>query len=161
METGEKTNTTTVMANSVTALISSYPILTTLASWISVRDLTRLGRTCRSHHAFILASPPVLKALTRQSTCSGLGLVERGNNYLLTRAGRLCINPDYDGDAEIEVRLFNVKCDEAGALPCVDCGVNICEECRYYPRADPRKSFPNRRPHLNGAWQTGGCPGVL
>ncbi|KAI1090671.1 hypothetical protein F5B19DRAFT_316754 [Rostrohypoxylon terebratum] len=55
-------------------------------------------------------------------------------------------------DREIEVRLFNLRCDEAGALPCRKCGVNICEECREYPRIPPMGGFIDRRPHLNGPW---------
>lgn len=144
---------------SITTLISCYPILGTLASWISARDLRRLGRTSRTHHAHILASPLVFKALTRQSTCSGLGLILRQKQedgiYRAKGCGRLSVNPHMDSDAEIEVRLYNVACDEAGALPCVGCGVNICEECRYYRRAAPASSYPDRRPHLNSPWQTG------
>ncbi|KLO96971.1 uncharacterized protein FFNC_15076 [Fusarium fujikuroi] len=68
-------------------------------------------------------------------------------------AGQWTPSPYLTDDEEIEVRLYNIKCDEAGALPCLKCGINICEECRCYPRAAPPNTHPNRRPHLRGSVQ--------
>lgn len=146
-------------APSITTLITSYPILQTLASWISERDLRRLGRTSRTHHAHILASRPIFEVLTRQSTCSGLGLIQRQkqDDFLNNWRGRghTEVNPGFQPDAEIEVRLYNITCDDGGALPCVGCGVNICEECRYYRRAAPSRVYYDRRPHLKADYSTG------
>ncbi|CAI6094678.1 unnamed protein product [Clonostachys chloroleuca] len=131
----------------ITGLISSYAILSTLASWLSSADLYHLGLTNRYHHSCILASPALFKKLQRLSLCDGHGLALRQefkSPYLnkWRRAGRWTCNPGFTADEEIEDFLYNVKCDEAGALPCIKCGINICEECRFYPRAAPPPSYP-------------------
>ncbi|UPK95208.1 hypothetical protein LCI18_006143 [Fusarium solani-melongenae] len=142
----------------LTNLISSYSILTTLSSWISTLDLYHLTLTNRSHHSFILASPQIFKVLARQSLCDGRGLTGRQEFRGLYKIY------DFDKgcglirrDEPVEVRLYNLKCDEAGALPCVKCGINVCEECRYYPRTSPagKGKDPKRRPHLNASFQIG------
>ncbi|KAK7219582.1 hypothetical protein V2G26_007585 [Clonostachys chloroleuca] len=143
----------------ITGLISSYAILSTLASWLSSADLYHLGLTNRYHHSCILASPALFKKLQRLSLCDGHGLALRQefkSPYLnkWRRAGRWTCNPGFTADEEIEDFLYNVKCDEAGALPCIKCGINICEECRFYPRAAPPPSYPNRRPHLNSHYSS-------
>ncbi|SPJ78305.1 uncharacterized protein FTOL_06694 [Fusarium torulosum] len=138
-------------------LISSYSILTCLAPWLSTRDLYNLGLTSRSAYAYIHSSSKIFKSLSRQCLCDGRGLATRqaytGPYHLRRTPGRLDINPQLEGDEEIEVRLYNVKCDEACALPCMKCDINICEECRCYPRAAPATAYPNRRPHLRGSYQ--------
>jgi hypothetical protein len=138
-------------------LISSYSILTCLAPWLSTRDLYNLGLTSRSAYAYIHSSSKIFKSLSRQCLCDGRGLATRqaytGPYHLGRKPGRLDINPQLEGDEEIEVRLYNAKCDEAGALPCMKCDINICEECRYYPRAAPATAYPNRRPRLRGSYQ--------
>lgn len=149
----------------ITNLISSYSILTTLSSWISTLDLYHLALTNRTHHSFILGSPQIFKVLTRQSLCDGRGLADRKEFRGLYKIY------DFDKgcglirrDEPIEVRLYNLNCDEAGALPCVKCGINVCEECRYYPRTSPegRGENPQRRPHLRKSFQMGAimclCP---
>ncbi|RSM07888.1 hypothetical protein CDV31_008380 [Fusarium ambrosium] len=149
----------------LTNLISSYSILTTLSSWISTLDLYHLALTNRTHHSFILASPQIFQVLTRQSLCDGRGLADRQEFRGLYKIY------DFDKgskiiqrDEPVEVRLYNLKCDETGALPCVKCGVNVCEECRYYPRTtrSGRRRDSERRPHLNATFQIGAvmclCP---
>ncbi|KAM0206617.1 hypothetical protein ACHAPA_004343 [Fusarium lateritium] len=138
-------------------LVSSYSILTCLVPWLATRDLYNLGLTSRSAYAYIHSSSKIFKYLSRRCLCDGRGLATRqayaGPYNLRRKPGRLDINPQLEADEEIEVRLFNVKCDEAGALPCIKCDVNICEECRCYPRAAPAAVYPNRRPHLRGNYQ--------
>ncbi|KAH6883441.1 hypothetical protein B0T10DRAFT_410925 [Thelonectria olida] len=140
---------------SLTDLISSYAILPTLASWISTLDLYHLALVNRAHFSYILASQNVFKTLSRQCLCDGRGLADRQEfrrvfslspfSYVHGNSRKI------HEDEEIEVRLYNVKCDEADALPCIKCGINLCEECRYYPRVQRRS--PLRRPHLNSSWQ--------
>ncbi|KAF7548779.1 hypothetical protein G7Z17_g6825 [Cylindrodendrum hubeiense] len=139
----------------LTDIISSYAILPTLASWLSTLDLYHLALTNRANFSYILASPNIFKSLSRHCLCDGRGLAKRQEfrppynlesyNYIWG-SGRKIHN-----DEPIEVRLYNLKCDEAGALPCVKCGINLCEECRYYPRERPERA--ERRPHLNAAFQ--------
>lgn len=139
-------------------LISSYSILSALAPWLSTLDLFHLGLTNRSAHSYILSSPAVFKCLMRQCLCDGRGLaIRQTTDELPPDRGQLIRitqrNLQIHGDEEIEVRLYNVKCDVTGALPCVKCGINICEECRIRPRAAPSVFSQNRRPHLNSIWQ--------
>lgn len=72
-----------------------------------------------------------------------------GGYYGHKMAGKWNRDPGCSGDEEVEVYLYNVKCDEAGALPYTKCDINVCEECRYYTRAAPPNIFPNRFPHIN------------
>ncbi|KAF5667136.1 hypothetical protein FHETE_5839 [Fusarium heterosporum] len=150
-------NTDENTSSGITDLISSYAILSSLAAWISTRDLHNLGLTSRSAYTYIHSSKKIFKVLSRQCLCDGRGLAKRqayaGPYRNTQRPGRRDINAHLIGDEEIEVRLYNVKCDEAGALPCLKCEVNICEECRCYPRAAPANAYPNRRPHLRGSYQ--------
>ncbi|CAH0046045.1 unnamed protein product [Clonostachys solani] len=139
----------------LTDLISSYAILPTLATWVSTVDLYHLALTNRVHHSHILGSPTLFKKLRSFCLCDGRGLIKRQNFQSpyrsIPRAGEWTRNSHLTSDEEIEVKLYNAKCDEGGALPCVKCGINICEECRYYRRAKP--SYQTRRPHLDNARQ--------
>lgn len=138
-------------------LVSSYSILSSLAPWLSTLDLHHLSLTSRSAYTYIRSSTTIFNFLTRQSLCDGRGLVTRQafkGPYHQTRIpGRWDVNAQLSGDEEIEVHLYNIKCDEADALPCIKCGINICEECRCYPRAAPATVYPNRRPHLRGSFE--------
>lgn len=139
---------------SIIGLISSYSILSTLAPWLSTLDLFHLSLTSQSAQSYILASPALFECLIRQCLCDGRGLVIRQttDNLPPDRGQTIPINQRYlemHRDEEIEVRLYNIKCDATGALPCVKCGINICEECRIRPRAAPSIFSQNRRPHLN------------
>ncbi|KAF5669359.1 hypothetical protein FCIRC_9302 [Fusarium circinatum] len=138
-------------------LLSSYSILTSLAPWLSTLDLYHLSLTSKSAYECIQSSPAIFKSLSRHCLCDGRGLATRqayASPYHRNRmAGQWTPSPHLKGDEEIEVRLYNIKCDEAGALPCLKCGINICEECRCYPRAAPPSAYPNRRPHLRGSYE--------
>ncbi|KAF4452579.1 hypothetical protein F53441_4598 [Fusarium austroafricanum] len=144
-------------APGIVDLISSYSILESLVPWLSTLDLFNLSLTSRSAYAYIQPSPKIFKHLSRNCLCDGRGLVTRQEYaapYHRNRmSGRWDLNPHLTGDEEIEVRLYNIKCEEAGALPCLKCGINICEECRCYPRAAPPNVYPNRRPHLRGSFE--------
>jgi hypothetical protein len=135
-------------------VLGHYPILKTLAAYLSTLDLFHLSLTCRSHHALILAPTKVFDVLKRGSLCDGLGLQRR--LQALERRRRLYKLDALVrtmGDEEIEVYLYAQKCDETGALPCLRCGINICEQCRSCPRVIS-DSGPQRRPHLNPPWQS-------
>jgi hypothetical protein len=152
----------------LTTLLTTYPLLLTLSSHISTLDLYHLALTSKVHHNVILASPSTFHTLRRQSLCTGHGLADRQNfrgHYILNQGGWR-----YNGykgrrinkDEPIEIQLFNLKCDEANALPCVKCGINVCEECRCYDREEllnlgmyrddsGASSLLKRRPHLSGS----------
>ncbi|KAL6404700.1 hypothetical protein AUP68_11528 [Ilyonectria robusta] len=149
------TTATSTPRSPLTDILSSYAILPTLATWLSTLDLYHLALTNRSNFSSILESRKIFKSLSRHCLCDGRGLVRRQEfrkpysigprDYAWGRRRKIY------KDEPIEVRLYNVKCDEAGALPCIKCGINLCEECRSYPREPLER--PKRRPHLDAAYQ--------
>ncbi|KAJ0159733.1 hypothetical protein CTA2_9196 [Colletotrichum tanaceti] len=145
-------------------LVSSYAILPTLATWLSTVDLFHLALANRAFYSHILGSPDVFAVLRRRCLCDGRGLALRQAYkppYRQRRqTGGPSNNQSWIPDEEIEVRVFNAKCDEAGALPCLRCGINVCEECRYYLRASPGELEPDRRPHLR-VWGSHCLEGIL
>jgi hypothetical protein len=139
-------------------LISEYPILLSLSPFVSALDLLNIALTCKANYLYIASSKRIFNVLRRQSLCDGHGLAERqafaGLYSLEHRHYNWGGERHIWQDEAIEVYLYNLKCDEAAALPCCKCGINICEECRYYPREPPHKGYPTRRPHLNSPWQS-------
>lgn len=113
-------------------LLEQYPILTSLSSFISTLDLYHLASTNKALHSYIQSPLRVFDILKRNCLCDGHGLTARQS----------CSGPWYQATHEqgqkrndlVEVQLWNTVCDETGALPCRKCGINICEECRWYPR---------------------------
>ncbi|KAI2777150.1 hypothetical protein F4815DRAFT_482144 [Daldinia loculata] len=141
------------MAPLLLDLIGQYPVLTTISKYLSTLDLFHLGLTCRRSHAYILSSAKVFEVLRRNCLCDGRGLLRRQNVWNYSRYSYIW-GPNgrkIHQDEEIEVKLFATRCDEAGALPCLKCGINICEECRECLRVPSR--IGTRRPHLNKSWQ--------
>lgn len=145
---------------SILNLLSQHPILLELSSYLSTLDLFHLALASRYCHSLILGSPRLFEVLKRQCLCDGRGLrhqiaahnrgenPESGSKYSYT-AGLL-------DDEPIEVHLYARRCDEAGALPCLRCGINVCEECRVYPRTLRDDIYGrDRRPHLNSCWFLG------
>lgn len=119
-------------------LTSHYPILTHLSQYLSTLDLLHLGLTCRTLHSYILSSPPIFKLLQRTALCDGHGLRDRQKFE-----GAYHRHPhEYKimADEPIEVRLWATECDEAGALPCLKCGINVCEVSEQACLAKPTKS---------------------
>ncbi|KAH7325604.1 hypothetical protein B0I35DRAFT_347608, partial [Stachybotrys elegans] len=142
------------MAPGLSDVLGHYPILKTLAEYLSTLDLFHLSLTCRSHHALILAPTQVFDALKRGSLCDGRGLQRRIQHLERRRwMYKWDLFVRTMGDEEIEVYLYTRKCDEAGALPCLRCGINICEQCRECPRVISDYGA-QRRPHLNPPWQS-------
>ncbi|KAI9146999.1 hypothetical protein HJFPF1_13029 [Paramyrothecium foliicola] len=137
------------MALSLSDLLVQYPILTALAEFLSTLDLFHLGLVSRTHHALILSPVEVFNTLKRGCLCDGLGIRRRVEKYCRGHFWYVWGNGrKIHEDEEIEVHLFAQKCDEAGALPCLCCGINICEQCRDRPRTIANHG-PQRRPHLN------------
>ncbi len=135
-------------------LLSNYPILQSFTSSLATLDLYHLGLTCKTIHSFILSSETKFNVLRRNCLCDGHGLAYRQaftGLYSLKRRGYHWGRERHIWqDEPIEVRVYGTKCDECNSLPCCKCGVNVCEECRFYPR-EPQE-YPERRPHLNQDW---------
>jgi len=113
-------------------LLLQYELLERTAQHMSTLDLLNLASTCFKLYTLIRRSENVFNRLKRLALCDGHGLKERqdfsgiykihSNAYLWGPTGRKPYN-----DEEIEVRLYNLKCDAANALPCIKCEVNVCE----------------------------------
>ncbi|KAI0126744.1 hypothetical protein BJ170DRAFT_629803 [Xylariales sp. AK1849] len=147
----------------LTALLSCYPILSTLSSYISSLDLLQLTLVNRSCFSCILDAPLTFDTLRRRCLCDGHGIIGRRRDHDKTyypsarrfRQNRVQSNGCVD--EQIEIRLYVLKCDTADTLPCRKCDINVCEECRWHvgDRAGPIARLPDsRRPHLNGASQS-------
>lgn len=145
---------------SLTALISSYPILTTLSSLVSSVDLLNLALTNHTHHDCIMASPPIFSSLLRSTLCTGSGILDRQTSHdrMRTYKWSRLAQPN-ERDEPIEVHLYALKCDTADTLPCCKCGINVCEECRHRLEPGvwggpwPIPWWHHRRPHLNVSWE--------
>lgn len=112
----------------LTHLFTQYELLELTAQNLSTLDLYHLALTNSDLYNLIKIPPAKFARLARVSICDGKGLLSRQahpvvNNWRTGFEGR---PPAYD--EEIEVRVFNIKCNERGALPCVKCGINVCEE---------------------------------
>ncbi|KAJ8067396.1 hypothetical protein OCU04_004747 [Sclerotinia nivalis] len=145
-------------------LLSQNIILTETARYLSILDLFHLALTNSNFHGIVLHSSAVFKRLKSIASCDGRGLIARQNFK-----GLYALRPEDSDwgnggkkplyDEELEVRVWNLKCDAVYALPCLSCGINICEECRYSPRVRDTphyRSYP--RPHINPAFM---CYNVL
>lgn len=114
-------------------VLSQYGILERTAQCLSTLDLFHLARTCSELYSNIRQTESVFSQLKRLNICDGRGLVARQeyqslygldeNNYVRGRWARA------EYDEEIEVRVWNVTCDAANALPCLRCKINVCEVC--------------------------------
>ncbi|CZR69082.1 uncharacterized protein PAC_18983 [Phialocephala subalpina] len=134
------------------SLLSQYTLLTGTAKYLSTLDIFHLALANSECYGIILQSAPVFNRLKLTALCDGTGLTARQEfrgpyalgpkDFTWGRTGR---RPHYD--EELEVRVWNLKCDAANALPCLSCGINVCEECRYVPRVRDTKRGSHRRPH--------------
>jgi hypothetical protein len=122
--------------SNILSLLSQYEILARTAQYLSALDIFRRGLTNFEFHAIILRSEPILNRLRHTTLCDGTGLKARQNfeglyaAYAKRRGDGFyekgCWRqPQFD--EELEVRVWNLKCDEVNALPCIKCGTNVCE----------------------------------
>jgi hypothetical protein len=112
-------------------IISQYPVLCELSPFLSTLDLFHLALTNKASYGYILSSEAVFNILKRDALCNGTGLVKRQDQVGLYDLGRRFYFWGSERriwqDDPIEVRLYGTRCDEAGALPCIKCNINICE----------------------------------
>lgn len=114
------------------SLLSQYNILTKTAEYLSTLDLLYLGLANSRFYAVILQSPPIFTRLKLTALCDGTGLIARQNFqgiYYALRPDDYVMGKGRKAhyDEELEVRVWNLKCDAANALPCLSCGINVCE----------------------------------
>lgn len=112
--------------SSLFRILSQYDILDTTAQYLSLLDLFRLAITCSRFYALIRKPDTLFSHWKRIALCDGRGLKARQEFrgiYASIRPG--CCRPEFD--EELEVRVWNLQCDASNALPCLKCGLNICE----------------------------------
>ena len=117
--------------SSLHSVLSQYEILINTARYLSALDLLHLALANSYFYAIILQSTLVFDRLKVTALCDGTGLIARQNfqalyavspeqwNWGRTKKARY--------DEELEVGVWNLKCDTTDALPCLKCGVNVCE----------------------------------
>lgn len=115
----------------IISLLDQYELLELTAKYISTLDLFHLALSNSSLYNMILKSKPIFDRLKSFAVCDGHGLKSRQEfsgiyelhpQHFLWGNGRKA-----HFDEELEVRVWNLKCDEENGLPCIRCGVNICE----------------------------------
>ena len=122
-------------------LVEQYPILVTLTSWISARDVYHLALTSNSAANFILNDDlTVKKALLKDNTCIGVGTpfwphqCERCNGKIPR----------------------TTKCSGVDLHPCQKCRVSVCTSCRSLEHICPDGSMPYHEagtsPHYDDAY---------
>jgi hypothetical protein len=107
-------------------ILSQYNILDITAQHLSLLDLFRLATTSSRFYALIRKPDALFNRWKRITLCDGRGLRARQEfrgKYASIRPGR----GRSAFDEELEVRVWNLKCDAVNALPCLKCGLNICE----------------------------------
>lgn len=117
----------------IISILSQYCILEITAEHLSTLDLFRLAITCSELYALIRQSNTLFDYLRRVGICDGRGLLARQQFWgvydsVKTRGYSTCIY-----DEELEVRVWNLKCDTFNALPCLRCGLNFCEVRSFTP----------------------------
>lgn len=110
-------------------LFHQYELLQRTAQFLSAVDLFNCALACSDLNALILRSKSIFTKLKRLAVCGGTGLKLRqacegiyGSANCTWKVNWKC----FDGE-EIEVRVFNRTCGGTDALPCLKCGVSICE----------------------------------
>jgi hypothetical protein len=117
--------------SNVVFLLSQFELLERTAQHLSTLDLLHLASTCSELYTLIRQSEPIFNRLKRVALCDGHGLKARQEfqgvyalhawNFVWGKGRKAHY------DEELEVRVWNLKCDAVNALPCLRCGVNVCE----------------------------------
>src|ERR1700709_34598 len=143
-------------AQRILYLLSQYELLEITTKNLSTLDLYNLALSCREVHGRILKSKAIFNQLKRLCLCDGHCLKGRQKfsgiyalpDYIYPKPASQTVEqqsslsipsmPSWAPpspiqsapfDQEIEVRVWNLNCDTANALPCVQCEVNVCEVC--------------------------------
>ncbi len=129
-------------------ILDQYELLDLTAHHLRPIDLFNTALTCKRLHSIVLRSKSTFERLKRVTLCDGTGLRAR-QEYTGLFAWRYLSNKKPFYDEEIEAKVWNLRCDEHGALPCLKCGTNVCGECRYVTRVRDTNGLEfSRRPHF-------------
>ncbi len=104
------------------AILSCYPIVSTLASQLTSRDFVHLTLANRATLSLLRPSRAHFETLNRACMCDGLGV-------LTWRAYR-----DFqDAFREVMMMVSRVADCQVVGRPCDKCGTVVCQECCAYP----------------------------
>ena len=103
------------MSPTLDALVSCYPILTSLSSHISALDLYHLSLTCSYIYSSIHCNEATFLLLGRRCICIGDNLPDRPLRHRPNLAKELATR---------------ATCDPYDASPCDKCGINVCWFCK-------------------------------
>ena len=133
-------------------IFSKYELLELTAQYLSTMDLYHVALTCSDTFELIMKLMSTFHRLRRVSSCDGSGLKAR-QDYAGVRYSN---HPSFrrPREEEVELQVWNLRCDESSGLSCVKCGINVCEECRYVPRVGDPSYGPCRRPHHTACYST-------
>jgi hypothetical protein len=104
-------------------LLSRYPILRTLASHLTTRDLIHLAMASRTTYRIIAPSRPSFATLNQFCLCDGRGTEARQARDYIDGLER----PQRETRRRRVVR--ERRCDVFGGRPCDICGVVVCRGC--------------------------------
>lgn len=124
-------------------ICSQYELLKLLAQHLSSMDLYHTTLTCSALYDIVLGSAKGFEQLGKVTLCDGSGLRAR-REYVFQRQG------EHEREA-----MRNIRCDETGGLPCLKCGVSVCESCCIHPRYGIEWSGPLRKLHYPKMYEQG------
>lgn len=147
--------------------LSLYPIVSTLVGHLRYRDLIQLTLASRRTYAVLFTSPSYFEALKRACGCNGYGVlarqswewigeypsasaeeqaeIEASQGLLHSRCGTNMMNRTDPVILKGRQASDRAVCQVVGRR-CEKCGINVCEECRFFPRII---SQPFCKPHGN------------
>ncbi|KAH7395333.1 hypothetical protein DE146DRAFT_105213 [Phaeosphaeria sp. MPI-PUGE-AT-0046c] len=114
------------------AAVAAYPVLEALVSHLRPDDLVTLTTVCQTVSNLIRMDEAKVKAnLLSKTLCPGLGLSIRNRTHCPCRTREWhksigCGGAGYD----------------AKSKPCIECGINTCNECRVHVTYQPLMEDP-------------------
>jgi hypothetical protein len=118
---------------------SQYELLAQTAKYLSTVDLISIAFSHPELYDLIRKNARIWDQLKREALCDGRGLEARQSfsgiysedeTWTVRWRRNDGRTPMYD--QEVEVRVWNLKCDAVNALPCVKCKINCCEVCDVF-----------------------------
>jgi len=118
------------MANIIT-LLRQCELLKRMANFLSTIDLFSLALANSELYTLIRKLEPIFNRLKSVALCDGHALRMRqeyqGIYELRPEDFKWGNGRKARYDEELEVRVWNLKCDSINGLPCLKCEVNVCE----------------------------------
>ena len=118
------------MANIIT-LLRQCELLKRMANFLSTIDLFSLALANSELYTLIRKLEPIFNRLKSVALCDGHALRMRQEYQGIYELRPEDFKWEKGSKAryveELEVRVWNLKCDSINGLPCLKCEVNVCE----------------------------------